>query len=119
VGVEALQRRGPWRALLLALLAVVSWLALAPLAFNDGGLPLDKGRHLAAFAVLAWVAAQGFARDRAGAWRIAAALLAYGVAIEFVQAHVPGRTASVGDAVADALGIALGLWVARRFSVAR
>ena len=48
-------QRGPWRALLLVLLAVVSWFAFARVQFNDGGLPLDKGRHLAAFATLAFV----------------------------------------------------------------
>ena len=58
MAAEALRRalpawalqRGPWRALLLVRLAVVSWFAFARVQFNDGGLPLDKGRHLAAFA---------------------------------------------------------------------
>lgn len=114
-----LQRPGPWRALLLLLLGVVSWFAFAPVAFDDGGLPLDKGRHLAAFAVLAWVAAQGFGSTKATLWRIALALLAYGVLIELVQAQIPGRHASGADVVADALGLALGLAAARRFSWVR
>jgi VanZ family protein len=114
---DALRRRGSWRALLALLLAVVSWFAFAPVRFDDGGLPLDKARHLAAFGALAWVALQGFGRG--AAWRVAAALLAYGVFIELVQSRIPGRAASGWDVLADAAGIALGLLAARAFSVAR
>jgi len=114
----ALQRR-PWRALLLVLLAVVSWFAFARVQFNDGGLPLDKGRHLAAFATLAWVAAQAFAGAQAAFVRIALALLAFGVFIELVQSQIPGRFASGLDVAADAVGIVLGLLAARFFSLVR
>lgn len=124
---EALRRRLPgwacepraWRGVLLALLLVVSWLAFAPVQFHDGELPMDKLRHLAAFGVLAWVAAQGWGLGRATGWRIAAALLAYGVFIELVQSRVPGRHASAADVLADIAGIALGLVAARVFSVVR
>jgi VanZ family protein len=127
VNTDALRRRLPgwacdpraWRGVLLALLLVVSWLAFAPVPFRDGELPLDKLRHLAAFGVLAWVAAQGWGRAPVAGWRIAAALLAYGVFIELVQSQVPGRHASAADVLADAAGIALGLLAARAFSVAR
>lgn len=112
-------RPAPWRVLLLALLAVVSWFAFAPIAFDDRELPLDKLRHLLAFGTLAWVAAQGFGPLARRRWRIAAALLAYGVFIELVQSGIPGRQASAADVLADALGIALGLLLARAFSVAR
>jgi VanZ family protein len=109
-----LRRPAPWRALLLLMLATVSWFAFAPVHFDDGELPLDKARHLLAFAALAWVATQGWGRvHRAG---LAAALLAYGVFIELVQSQVPGRHASTADVLADALGIALGLLLARAFS---
>lgn len=124
---EALRRRLPgwacepraWRGVLLALLLVVSWFAFAPMPFRDGDLPLDKLRHLAAFGVLAWVAAQGWGFGRGAGWRIAAALLAYGVFIELVQSQVPGRHASLADVLADVAGIALGLLAARVFSVVR
>jgi VanZ family protein len=125
--VEALRRRlpawarrpAPWRALLLLMLAVVSWFAFVPVPFDDRDLPLDKARHLLAFASLAWVAAQGFGPPARRGGRIAAALLAYGVFIELVQAGIPGRHASVADVLANALGIALGLVLARGFSLAR
>ncbi len=125
MAVEALRRHlpawllatAPWRGLLLVLLAVVSWFAFARVNFNDGGLPLDKVRHLAAFGALAWVAVQGF--PRSAAWRVAAALLAYGVFIELVQSQIPGRFASAADVAADAVGIALGLVLARLLSLTR
>ncbi len=127
MAAEALRRmlpgwalqRGPWRAVLIVLLAVVSWFAFARVQFNDGGLPLDKGRHLAAFATLAWVAAQAFAGTQAAFVRIALALLAYGVFIELVQSEIPGRFASGLDVAADAVGIVFGLLAARFFSLVR
>lgn len=127
MATEALRRllpawalqRGPWRALLVLLLAVVSWFAFARVQFDDGGLPLDKGRHLMAFATLAWVASQAFAGARAATARIALALLAYGVFIELVQSQIPGRFASGMDVAADALGIAIGLIAARLISLVR
>jgi VanZ family protein len=112
-----LRRAATWRALLALMLVVISWLAFAPVPFNDGELPLDKARHLLAFAALAWVAAQGWGRARQAA--IAMALLAYGVFIELVQSQVPGRHASTSDVLADALGIVLGLLAARAFSPVR
>ncbi len=119
--LDRLRRPAPWRLLLLAMLLVVSWLAFAPVSFADGGLPLDKARHLLAFAALAWVAVQGFGHPRKPLTTaaIAAALLAYGVFIEAVQATIPGCHASLADVVADALGIALGVLLARAFSAVR
>lgn len=125
MATEALRRRlpmwllqpAPWRALLVLMLAVVSWFAFSRVEFNDLGLPLDKVRHLVAFGALTWVAVQGFAR--AALWRIALPLLAYGVFIELVQSQIPGRFASAADVMADAVGIALGLLAARVFSVVR
>jgi VanZ family protein len=127
VATEALRRvlpawalqRGPWRVLLVLLLLVVSWFAFARVQFDDGGLPLDKGRHLAAFAALAWVAAQAFAGARAATTRIALALLAYGVFIELVQSQIPGRFASGLDVAADACGVVIGLLAARLISLVR
>ncbi len=103
-----------WRALLLLLLACVSWQALKP---GDGSPPMfdgiDKLQHLGAFAALALVARcglplHGVAGRRHGA-QVAVALLVYGGAIELVQTQIPGRTASWADLAADLVGIAAGL----------
>ena len=54
----------------------------------------------------------------AGAWalgggraalRLGLALVTLGVLLELLQAFVPGRSASLGDALADALGAVLGV----------
>jgi VanZ family protein len=72
----------------------------------------DKIGHTLAYAVLSAWAVMIF-RTR-GAWlRSAAALMALGIAIEFAQgALTVNRTADPYDALADALGILLGLGVA-------
>ncbi len=103
------RRRAFAQALFLVLLVVVSYFCLRA---NPGVAPAtgwDKLDHLATFAVLALLAVGAFPGRRAA---IGLGLLGYGVAIELIQAWVPGRSAEVGDAVADALGIALGMAVA-------
>lgn len=70
---------------------------------------LRKGAHVLEFAILAIVIRIAIARHR---WAYPAAwLLAtlFGVADEFHQSFVPGRTASSIDVMWDALGAGLGL----------
>lgn len=102
------------RLLLLALL-IIGWrLALTPGDGTPGMFPQsDKIQHLAAFAGFAWLV---YAAALRPAWVWWAGLLAYGLAIEWAQSHTPGRQASLADALADAAGVALGAWVARRWS---
>ncbi|MDP2000382.1 MAG: VanZ family protein [Rhodoferax sp.] len=54
---------------------------------------------------------------RPGAALAVAALLAgaVGVADELHQSTLPGRVAGLDDLLADAVGICVGLWVARGF----
>ena len=71
---------------------------------------IDKWSHVASFAVLAlWFSGQ---YARSSYWRIALALLAYGVLIELCQRMVGYRHAEWADVVADIIGIALGLLIA-------
>jgi VanZ family protein len=89
-----------------------------------GGLS-DTAGHVAAYALLAVLAARALAGGRwagltggalAGAWLVASA---YGATDEWRQSFVPGRTATVVDWVADSLGAALGLaalWAAARLA---
>jgi VanZ family protein len=94
-----------WRALLLVLLAAVTWLALTPAPPPAAGLLWDKFNHLAAFASLALAAQLGFRRR--WLW-VALGLLAYGGLIELLQALTPTRMGDVEDLLADTAGIALG-----------
>lgn len=69
--------------------------------------------HAPVFAALAWSwcwALPPWTRSRRARWLVAAAVcLAFGVVNELSQLFVPTRMASLGDVVADALGVAVGL----------
>ena len=68
----------------------------------------DKLQHLLAYGALALLGAVAFPGRRRlvvlGGW-----LVLHGCALEFAQAEIPGSFASFGDALANALGVALGL----------
>jgi VanZ family protein len=102
--------RGPWvwRSVFVAALAGILVLALMP---SDGGADwfpqADKLRHAAAFVAL-W--AIGRHARLQPAWALPLVLLAFGIAIELLQALSPGRESSIADVLADAVGIAVGRW---------
>ncbi len=74
---------------------------------------VDKLEHATAFFVLSVCAVQLFATRRS-LLRAAAWLVILGVLIEFAQgAFTVDRTADPLDALADASGVLLGLWIAR------
>ena len=105
--------RGAWRLLLAAGLATASWLAFSPVDAPDGIEHLDKVQHMAAFTSLALAASFGWpSRPRTTAF-ITAGLMAYGLFIELVQTQLPTRSGSVADWLADAVGVAAGLLLAR------
>lgn len=101
-----------WQVLLVLLALLVCYLAFTPMPPKPVGMFWDKINHTAAFASLSFAACLGFP----GPWRKAVtvllALLAFGGAIEVVQAFVPGRSCEWGDLVADAMGIVAGALIA-------
>lgn len=76
---------------------------------TSGVLLSDKAQHLAAYAALALAGGLGFAGAAA---RVVVGVFALGLALEGVQAFVPGRLAGLDDVVANTLGVALGIIVA-------
>ncbi len=102
----------------LAWALVILWIGsrpdLAPPIDTD--LPIDKLGHFAVFAVLggliAWALHRADVRASV-AWPLLAGL-AIGALDELNQRTVPGRSADVWDLVADAAGLAFGLWLAHR-----
>lgn len=68
----------------------------------------DKVAHLALYSGLGWLTARcsaGYGSSRIKVWISAWAFcLIYGISDEFHQYFVPGRTAEVGDVIADMLG---------------
>lgn len=105
--------RGVWRLLLASGLATASWLAFSPVDTPDGIEHLDKVRHMAAFACLALAASFGWASRPRTTTLITAGLMAYGLFIELVQTQLPTRSGSAADWLADAVGVAAGLLLAR------
>lgn len=103
-----------WRAALALLLAVITWLALTPAPPPEAALLWDKLNHLGAFACLAVAACMGFRRG----WVVVAlGLLAYGGLIEVLQSFTPTRVGEWVDLLADAIGIALGLGIAKAMAL--
>ena len=112
----------------VCLLAAVSWAGLifylssqpsidAPALFPGQ----DKLFHLIVFGMLGFLvmgilqASQGGYQPKQ-LWRVALAVMLYGVADEFHQYFVPGRSVEVYDVLADALGGLLGAWTMYRLS---
>ena len=94
----------------------VTWLSLTPRDALPEIHMWDKPQHLMAYAVLAICGAVGFLGRRP--WLIVGVgLIVLGCGLEVAQAAVPGRDSSIGDAVANTAGIALGLaavWIGNR-----
>ena len=96
-----------------------------PMAVGLFTEPWDKLAHATVFAVLTALLAlalQGKPPQPGARWALrpgaalaVAAVLAgaVGVADELHQATLPGRVAGLDDLLADAVGVCVGLWVAR------
>jgi VanZ family protein len=114
--------RPTWRVLFAVAVLVTLVLMLVPIHTTAGGVPhTDKVAHILVFAVLGWMALAAWPHRLSV---IALGLGLYGPLIELLQALTPSRTASVADAAADWVGLALGLalarlWIQRARSSAR
>jgi VanZ family protein len=112
LGLRELHRPWLWLGLWLAALAATAGLSLMPppaMAVPQG---FDKFEHVAGYALLAFGAVGLFARMRAQC-RAGAGLVALGVAMEVAQgALTQDRLADPADALANAVGVLLGLGVA-------
>lgn len=102
-------------AVWIASIAVTVWVSLLPrLELPIDFWNADKLYHGLTYAWLGALPLWAFATgDRA---RLASYLMILlGALLEWGQSFVPGRSASMGDAVANALGVFVGMWVAERF----
>jgi hypothetical protein len=106
----------------LRLVLLAYWITLTVGLLSPGGSEvlqlmswlqrlLEEAVHLAAFAVLGFLA--WLARPPGqGRW-LAIALTVYGLATEIVQAFVPGRDCNLVDVLANLVGLALGVLAAQ------
>ena len=102
-----------WIVASVLLVLAVLYVSLAPLNVPVE-LPthFDKAEHAAAYVFLAVWFTGLVARPRY--WRVAVALVAFGLTIEFLQAAMPfGRQGDPWDVVANLTGIGIGLVLAR------
>lgn len=101
-----------WRALLVFLIVVVSYLALTPTPLEGSESALDKVGHFMAFTALAFSGYLAIPSSRGTRTTLLFGLLAYGGLIEVLQLFVPGRSAEWGDLLADGIGIVVGIGLA-------
>jgi hypothetical protein len=88
-----------WRVAFFGCAAAVLVLALIPIPQALPGTGWDKADHLLIFVVMGLLGSRAFP---ANLGRCMLGLLAYGIAIELLQALVPYRAAEWRDVVADA-----------------
>lgn len=102
---------GPWlRPAWFAVIAAITVAALLPAFAPPGANHADKWSHFVAYAALAIL---GTAAFPGRPLLVVVVLMADGVAIELGQSWVPGRSGSLGDLLADAVGIAAGITAIR------
>ena len=100
-------------AFCLCLLAV-GWLSLAPhVPIPQGFHFSDKLGHVVAYAALGFTATALVSSLAKLALSIS--VVAFGIAMEAAQGQVAGRTADLGDIVANVLGLLVGLCVTFAF----
>ena len=99
----------PGDTVLAAKVWVASWLPMAAaLDAADVTEHTDKLVHASLFAILGALGMRGWLQADQR-WRVLAFLLGLGVVTEALQSLVPGRSASIWDGLADAIGVLLGI----------
>ena len=98
-------RAAGWLGVILTLI-----LSLMPPALDVSGGHSDKIVHLAGYALLMFWWAQLVTRQR---WKLALAVVLFGLAIEGLQGLTPDRLPDLLDALANSGGVLLGWFVAR------
>lgn len=110
---------------LLAWAPAVAWAAAIFWVSHQSSVRLpgftlsDKVGHLAAYTLLAILLCLGArAWGLSPVWVLVLGIL-YGVSDEFHQSFVPGRSAELGDLIADSLGVLLGTFLFQRWAAWR
>ncbi len=94
------------RVILILLLFVVAYLSLTPKYTIDVGN--DKLGHIIAYTTLSLNTGMIFYRMGKLFWQSGLALVIYGALLELGQHFVPGRTLSLYDMGANAIGVIIG-----------
>ena len=99
----------------LVFLVIITWLSLAPIQLSGsfGPVGVDKVYHVVAYFCLAFPLP--LARPRLTTW-VVLGVIACGGAIELIQ-YSFGREASLGDFVANGIGVIVGAVIARQLGL--
>lgn len=89
---------------------ITLFVSLMPSPFNEGVAHTDKIVHLAGYALLMFWWAQLIPQRR---WRLAIAVVLFGILIEWLQGFTPNRQTDALDVLANSSGMLLGWLVAR------
>ncbi|MCL1131101.1 VanZ family protein [Shewanella sairae] len=102
---DVINRQTIFKSALALMLVLVSYLVFSKPNYYPTGIPyFDKFGHVGSFFVLSYLTYLAFKPK----WYILAIILAfYAVFIEIVQSQLSYRSASIGDFIADMLGISL------------
>jgi VanZ family protein len=103
--IERLWRAAGWLGVVLTVV-----FSLGPPTLDEGSGHLDKLVHLAGYAMLMFWWAQLVIRQR---WKLAVAVVLFGVLIEGLQGLTPDRLPDLFDALANSGGVLLG-WLGAR-----
>ncbi len=99
-----------WRLLGWVGVALALVFSLGPPTLDEGGGHADKLAHVAGYGVLMFWWAQLVMVRR---WRLALAVVLFGLAVEGLQGLTPNRLPDAADALANLTGVLLG-WLAAR-----
>ncbi len=110
-----LRYRRLWLGLGLAMLLFILILSLWPLPVQpDAPQNIDKIIHAVVFTVLmVWFTGASGTRGMNSYAKIFLLLVAYGAVMEILQSFAPYRFMSLGDLIADIVGLGLGWLLAR------
>jgi VanZ family protein len=99
-----------WRGLGWLGVVITLVVSLTPPVLDEGSGNTDKIVHLVGYAVLMFWWAQLVTQKR---WRLAVAVVLFGIIIEGLQGLTPDRQPDLLDALANSCGVLLG-WLAAR-----
>ena len=113
-----------WWGGVAAYAALVFIGSVIPLHLKVPAAPhLDKVAHLCEYLLFAWLLVQAIrtTQMREREYRLWAWIYAtsYGLLMELIQAMLPWRSAELGDALANAVGAAIGVWVGQHLPTSK
>jgi len=108
-----------WWTASAACAAAILCLAVLPVADGPAIPYLDKVVHVCEYLLFAWLLVQAVRAGQCSAreylWMAWIYAASYGWLMELIQGMIPWRSMDLGDALANMLGAAGGVWAGRLF----